>query len=180
MAAGQARVIYGLYVLLLGLGLVYFRKEISKSLFLATLLTVPFAGELIVSVWRPIFYGRTLIWVTIPLFLLLAAGVAQLRFRLLMVVVVGMLGTINLFSAGDYLRFYPKEDWSTAAGYVANFAEEGDLVLFNSNFVEIPFNYYFKPHEDRYAIRVEKRGVPLDLFESGIPEPEMTAPTSPR
>ena len=48
------------------------------------------------------------------------------------------------------------------------------MVLFNSNFVEIPFNYYFKPYEDLYSIQVKKQGVPLDLLDSGILEPKMT------
>ena len=87
---------------------------------------------------------------------------------------LGSLGAINLFSASDYHRFFQKEDWNTAAGYVANFVEEDDLVLFNSNFVEIPFDYYFEPYEEQYSLQVVKRGVPLDLFESGIPEPQMT------
>ena len=173
--ASQAMVIWILYVLVLCLGLVHFRKKFSQFLFLAALFAIPFLGELIVSIRRPIFYDRTLIWTTIPLFLVLAAGIAQLKFRLLIIVVLGSLGTINLFSAGDYYRFYQKEDWSTAAGYVANFAEKDDLVLFNSNFVEIPFNYYFRTYEDLYCIQVEKQGVPLDLFDSGILEPEMTA-----
>lgn len=163
-----------LYALVLCLGLLHYRKKISQFLLLATLFAVPFLGELIVSIRRPIFWDRTLIWITLPLFLVLAAGVAQLRFRFLMIGVVGILGTLNLFSAGDYYRFYQKEDWVTAAGYVANFAEEGDLVLFNSNFVVIPFNYYFRTYENLYHIQVEKCGVPEDLFDSGIPEPKMT------
>ena len=178
--ASQAMVIWTLYVLVLCLGLVHFRKKFSQFLFLAALFAIPFLGELIVSIRRPIFFGRTLIWTTIPLFLVLAAGIAQLRFHLLIIVVLGSLGAINLFSAGDYYRFYQKEDWSTAAGYVANFAEKDDLVLFNSNFVEIPFNYYFRTYENLYGIQVEKQGVPLDLFDSGILEPEMTANDIPR
>jgi hypothetical protein len=149
-------------------------------LFLAALFAVPFLGELIVSIRRPIFYDRTLIWITIPFFLVLAAGITQLRFRLLMYVVLGILATNYLFSTGDYYRFYQKEDWSTAAGYVANFAEKDDLVLFNSNFVEISFDYYFKTYEDLYSIQVEKQGVPLDLFDSGILEPKMTERDIPR
>jgi hypothetical protein len=155
-------------------GLVYYRKKLSIFFFLAALFAVPFLGELIVSIRRPIFFDRTLIWITIPLFLLLAAGIVQSRFRLLMIVVLGILATNYLFSTGDYYRFFQKEDWSTAAGYVANFAEKDDLVLFNSNFVEIPFDYYFKTYEDQYFIQVVKRGVPLDLFDSGILEPKMT------
>ncbi len=170
-----ALVIWTLYVLVLCLGVVHFRKKFSLFLFLAALFAIPILGELIVSILRPIFYGRTLIWITIPLFLLLAAGVAQLKYRPLMILVLGSIGVLSLFSAGDYYRFYQKEDWSTAAGYVANFAEKDDLVLFNSNFVKIPFDYYFKAYENQYSIQVQKQGVPLDLFESGILEPEMTA-----
>ena len=172
--ASQAMVIWSLYVLVLCLGLVNYRKKISQFLFLCALFAIPILGELIVSLRRPIFLDRTLIWITIPLFLVLAAGIAQLKFRLLMIVVLGSLGTINLFSASDYHRFFQKEDWNTAAGYVANFVEEDDLVLFNSNFVEIPFDYYFQPYEEQYSLEVVKQGVPLDLFDSGIPEPRMT------
>lgn len=181
-APGQTVQITMMWILcaLLCLGLVYYRKKLSIFLFLTALFAVPFLGELIVSIRRPIFYGRTLIWITIPLFLLLAAGIAQLRFRFLMIVVLGLLGANYLFADGDYYRFVQKEDWSTAAGYVANFAEKDDLILFNSNFVEIPFDYYFKTYEDRYSIQVEKLGVPLDLFDSGILEPKMTESDIPK
>ncbi len=161
-------------------GLVYYRKKLSILFFLIALFAIPVLGELIVSIRRPIFADRTLIWITIPMLLLLAAGIVQLRFRLLMIVVLGVLAANYLFSTGDYYRYYQKEDWSTAAGYVANFAEKDDLVLFNSNFVEIAFDYYFKSWEDQYDIRVEKRGIPLDLFESGILEPKMTESDIPR
>lgn len=180
MPANRAILIWGLYVLVLGLGLVYYRGKLSIFLFLFALFAIPFLSELIVSIWRPIFWERTLIWITIPLFLLLAAGIAQLKYRFLVIGMVGILGTINLFSAGDYYRFYQKEDWYTAAGYVALFAEKDDLVLFNSNFVEIAFNYYFEPYENDYFIQVEKQGVPLDLLESGVLEPEMTAEDIPQ
>lgn len=79
--ARHARVIWSLYVLVLCLGLVHYRKEVSQFFFLAALFAIPFLGELVVSIRWPIFYDRTLIWTTIPLFLVLAAGVAQLRFR---------------------------------------------------------------------------------------------------
>ena len=87
---------------------------------------------------------------------------------------LGSLVTINLFSVSDYFRFYQKEDWNTAARDVAGFAEKGDLVLFNSNFVEIPFDYYFEPYETYYNIQIEEHGVPLDLFDCGVLEPQMT------
>ncbi len=79
------------------LGLVYYRKKLSTFLFLATLFAIPVLGELIVSIRRPIFYDKTLIWITIPMFLVLAAGIAQLRFRFLMIMTLGILATNYLF-----------------------------------------------------------------------------------
>lgn len=179
-APGQiSQVMTWILCVVLGLGLVYYRKKLSILLFLAVLFATPVLGELIVSIHRPIFLGKTLIWITIPLFLLLAAGITQLRIRLLMIVVTITLAGNYLFSTSDYLRYVQKEDWSTAAGYVANFAQEDDLVLFNSAMVQLPFDYYFKDYESKYSIQVEKYGVP-DMFESGIPEPRMTDNDVPR
>jgi len=156
------------------LGLVYYRKKLSIFLLLVVLFATPIIGELLVSIRRPIFFDRTLIWTTIPLLLLLAAGIAQFRYRFLMILVAGVLGANYLFSDGDYFRFVQKEDWSTPAGYVANFAEQDDLVLFNSNFIVVAFDYYFKEYEEIYAIQVERQGLPLDLYKDGVLEPKMT------
>jgi hypothetical protein len=176
----QVMMIWILYALLFCLGLVHFRKKISRFIFLAALFATPFLGELIVSIRRPIFLDRTLIWTTIPLFLILAAGIAQLRFRLLIIVVLGILCTNNLFTTGDYYKLTQKEDWNNPAGFVANFIQKDDLILFNPTWVQIPFDYYFKTYEDLYFIQVEKHGVPVDMFDSGIMEPKMTDSDIPR
>jgi hypothetical protein len=176
----QVMLIWILYALLFCLGLVHFRKQISRFIFLAALFAVPFLGELIVSIRRPIFLDRTLIWTAIPLILILAAGIAQIRFRLLIVLVLGILATNNMFTAGDYYKFTQKEDWSNPAGFVANFVQKDDLVLFNPTWAQIPFDYYFVPYENQYFFQVEKHGIPVDMFDSGILEPKMTASDIPR
>ena len=40
--------------------------------------------------------------------------------------------------------------------------------------MQIPFDYTFRNYEDQYSLEVVKHGVPVDLFDSGIPEPKMT------
>jgi hypothetical protein len=109
-----------------------------------------------------------------------AAGIAQLRFRLVILVVLGILGTNNLFSTGDYYRSRQQEDWNSVAGYVANYVQKDDLILFNATWVQIPFDYYFKTYENQYFLQVEKHGVPVDMFDSGILEPKMTDSDIPR
>jgi len=174
---GQARqspILWVLYILALCLGVWHYRKDMARFFFLAALFTVPMLGELIVSIRRPIFYDRTLIWITIPLMLVLAAGITQLRFRSLILIALVVFGTNNLFTAGDNYRFIQKEDWNSAAGYVAYSAEKDDLVLFNAALVQIPCDYYFKPYEIQYSIQVEKHGVPMDLFADGNLKQKMT------
>jgi hypothetical protein len=46
--------------------------------------------------------------------------------------------------------------------------------------VQIPFDYYFKTYENLYLIQVEKHGIPVDMFDSGILEPKMTDGDIPR
>jgi hypothetical protein len=45
---------------------------------------------------------------------------------------------------------------------------------------QIPFDYYFETYENRYSIQVEKHGLPVELFDSGIVEPKMTTNDIPR
>ncbi|MCU0484824.1 MAG: glycosyltransferase family 39 protein [Anaerolineales bacterium] len=176
----QAKMIWWLYALVLGLGLVHYRKKFTRFLFLSALFAIPWLAELIISLRRPIFYEKTLIWTAIPLFLILGAGIVQLKSRFLIAVVLGILGANSLFSASDYYRYYPKEDWGQAAGYVANNVQKDDLILFNASWVQVAFDYYFEPYETLYNLQVEKHGAPFDLFEGGMLEPKMTASDIPR
>ena len=54
--------------------------------------------------------------------------------------------------------------------------QEGDIILFNAGWTQIPFDYYFAP----YNHRVEEFGVPVTLFERGELEPRMTRDDIPR
>lgn len=179
-STNPALVLWLLYALLLGLGLAYYRKNISSYLFLATLFTIPFLGELLISLCRPVFLDRTLIWITLPLFLAMASGIAQLRWRGLMIVALGILSVSNLFFTADYYRFRLKEDWNNPAGFVAYFAQKDDLILFNTPGGQIAFDYYFKTYESQYSLQVEKQGVPVNLSESASLDPKMTESDLPR
>lgn len=164
--------IWALYVLVFGAGVVFFRKKIPQLVLLTAVFLLPLLTEAIVSLWRPSFSSSTLIWTTIPLFVILAAGVSQTKLRTLVITLTGILVILNIFSISDYLRFYQKEDWNSAARDVAGHIENGDLILFTSNLAKIPFDYYFIPYQDLYAVEVEKQGVPCDL--TGTVESVMT------
>jgi mannosyltransferase len=167
----------GLYGALAVLGLVRFRRQPGRAAFLFALFVAPFVGELLVSLRRPIFYERTLIWATLPLYVLLAAGVCKLRRWPLALAGLLMIITTNGLSLHEYYVHFEKEEWDKAAAFVADRVEPGDLILFNATWIQIPFDYYFHQLNDD---PVAEHGAPADLFDRGILEPKMAASDLPR
>ncbi len=173
---GWAAVIWAVYGLVALLGCVCFRKQPAVLALLFVLMLAAPAGELLVSLRRPIFYDKTLIWTTIPLFILLAAGLSQLRYRPTILVGAAILATVNGLSLREYYTHFTKEQWNDAASYVAGQVQDQDVILFNATWVQIPFDYYFRA----YHRPVSEHGLPVDLFDRGILEPKMAAEDLPR
>jgi len=169
-------IVWGLYAALALLGLVRLRRRPARIALLLVIFLTPFAGEWLVSLRRPIFYDRTLIWASIPLYLLLAAGIGQLRHRPCILTVVLMALTINTLSLREYYTHFEKEQWDDAAAFVAERVKPNDLILFNATWVQLPFDFYFRSHSRPVA----EHGVPVDLFDRGILEPKMVASDLPR
>ena len=168
--------VWGLYAALALLGLVHFRRRPSRFAFLLVLFLTPFVGEWLVSQRRPIFYDRTLIWASLPLYLLLAAGIGQLRYRPYILAAALMVLTVNGLSLREYYSHFEKEQWDDAAAFVAERVEPDDLILFNATWVQIPFDFYFR----FYNRPVAEHGLPVDLFDRGILEPKMAEDDLPR
>jgi hypothetical protein len=170
------QVVWWLYAVLALLGLVHFRRRPARVALLFVLILTPFVGEWLVSLRRPIFYDRTLIWTSLPLYLLLAAGMRQLRYRPYVLAALLMVLTVNGLSLREYYAHFEKEQWDDAAAFVAERVEPDDLILFNATWVQIPFDFYFRFHNRPVA----EHGVPVDLFDRGILEPKMGERDLPR
>jgi hypothetical protein len=192
LLAGGVLAVVGVYRL---------HKRPMRLVLLSTLLLTPPLGELLVSLRRPIYYTRTLIWASLPLYLLFAAGVtaagssgrrqagrrqagrrqagrlgaARLAARSAARIALALLLAANARSLLYYYTNYEKETWDQAARYVAQNAQPGDLILFNASWVQLPFDFYFHPPVD-----VVEHGLPVDLFDRGILEPKMTEQDLPR
>ncbi|HMN27594.1 MAG TPA: glycosyltransferase family 39 protein [Caldilineaceae bacterium] len=162
------------------LGVVALRRTPARALFLLSLWLTPFVGELLVSLRRPIFYERTLLWTTLPYYLLIAVGIRRLgeveqeRWlwlrRPVQAAILAVLMVLSVMGAVRYYFFFEKEEWAKAAGYVAGSVQPGDLILFNASWVQIPFEYYFRDYQSSAALH----GLPVDLFDRGELEPKMT------
>jgi len=84
----------------------------------------------------------------------------------------GLLFTILVLSGlslNGYYFWFEKEGWDKAATYIAENARTGDLIVFNATWVQIPFDYYYR----HYGTDTELRGLPVDLFDRGVLEPQM-------
>ncbi|MEE8392270.1 MAG: glycosyltransferase family 39 protein [Anaerolineae bacterium] len=169
LPSSVAWVVWGLYTGLMLLGLIHFRYRPAHIALLLVVFLTPFVGEWLVSLRRPIFYSRTLIWASIPLYLLLAAGMCQLRRWPFVLTAVLLVLTVNGLSLQEYYVHFEKEQWDDAAAFVAGRVEPDDLILFNATWVQIPFDFYFRS----YNLSVAEHGVPVDMFDRGILEPKM-------
>jgi hypothetical protein len=152
------------------LALIKYRARVGHFWFLVLMFAAPFLGELMISMYRPIFADRTLIWTTIPLYVLIAAGISRLRYKPYLYTASLVLATLSWLSISNYYTYYEKERWDLAADYVSANVQEGDIIIFNAGWTQIPFDYYFKPETHR----IEEFGAPATLFERGELEPRMT------
>jgi len=130
-------------------------------------------------VWLPVLTPatltagyRTLMWTALAPYLLIAGGLLTLRPRSARIGAVILLLVSGLAGLGVYYRTGPKwEAWDAAARSVAGRAAAGDVILFDDNLVQLPFDYYFH----RYALRVAEHGIPRDFPAGGGREPQATA-----
>ena len=170
-----------LYLLLALAGAIWLRRHKAIVTLLLALLLTPLAAELLISLKRPMFLDRTLIWTTLVYYMLMAAGIfgvgAWLRrgslwvSRTVTAALLAVVVVLTFFALRHYYRDYKKEGWDAAAGFIAHRLEPGDVIVFNTILAQVPLEYYFRG----YRKQVEMRGLPMDLDERPVPEPTMTA-----
>jgi hypothetical protein len=190
-----------LYALLALGGLIALRRRFAWALLLLSLFLTPFVGELLVTLRRPIFYDRTLIWTNMAYYLLIALGIRSLGASFL------RQGTESRTASGEYgyrplfgpvalrLRLAPLLQGLLVTiivavsalalnGYYFHFQKEdwakaADHVAASAQPGDmIIFNATwvqipFEYYYRHYDLDTELRGLPTDLFDFGILEPKM-------
>lgn len=136
-------------------------------LFLLTF-ALPILITLGLSHVRPIFEERVLLYVTTGAIMLLASGIAAVRMLPINLLLLAPILWLNILSLNNYNLNSKKEQWQSAANYVAQHAQPGDLILFNATWAQLPFDYYYRRQP---APALVKHGLPVDLFDRGVLEP---------
>ena len=120
-------------------------------------------GELIVSVWRPIFLTQTLIWAAVPICLAVAAGVLSLRPRATAAALVALIVFAG-FGLRSYYVLHDKEAWDQVAAYVDQRLQRGDAIVFSEEFLEIPFDLYHATPQTYSVPEIGLAGTSDDTF----------------
>jgi hypothetical protein len=157
-----------LFALLALLGLIAGVRRYSLLYLLS--FALPIALDLGLSHWRPIFEERVLLYAVAGLLMLVAAGIAAIRFLPLNVLLLAPVLWVNVLSLNNYNVTSKKEQWNDAATYVAQQARPGDLILFNATWAQLPFDYYYRT---LHGPPLVEHGLPVDLFDRGVLEPPM-------
>jgi mannosyltransferase len=104
---------------------------------------LPFAIALSISIVRPMFVPRYLLF-CLPAFLLaVSVGLARIRPRSVALTLGGAISLLGLAAIPPgYALSFGLEDWRTVSSYVFDQAEPGDGIFLYPDYVSIPFQYY--------------------------------------
>jgi mannosyltransferase len=116
---------------------------------LACWLLVPVGGFFLVTLTRPLYTARYLIFVLPAFLFLLALGVAVIagRSRLLAGLAVGALLAVNGWGLWQQVTIPIKTDFRTATDYVLDRLSPDDLILFQIPYGRYSFEYYVTHHQ---------------------------------
>ncbi len=125
------------------------KEQRSSSLFLAAWLSIPIVAIYVISINRPVFTDRYLIWVMPAYYLLIALGLYALSKWLHWAAIVPLiiLLFVSASSIGVQATVPYKPDFRSAAQAVAPHFQPDDAIIFQIPHVRYTFDYYFhQPH----------------------------------
>jgi mannosyltransferase len=107
-------------------------------------LCVPVACVYLMSLSVPAFLPRYMVSTLAALAILTGAGLSSFRARALLAVGTLLIVVLSVQSVADNHRDRSHEDWKSAAGHVAQHAEDGDAILFYNLLGQLPFEFYYR------------------------------------
>ncbi|HEX2114527.1 MAG TPA: glycosyltransferase family 39 protein [Alphaproteobacteria bacterium] len=135
-------------------GVAALRRAPAATLFCAVLVLVPLLTYL-VSLYRPIFIPRVLLWPLPILAVVIAAGALSVPSKAA-AAAVGTLVVGQLIGVGDPRATTKQEPWREVAERIAAERRPGDAILLAPSYAGMPFEFYTGP--DRDVLTIEMRG----------------------
>jgi len=117
----------------------------SKQYLLLTWLLSPIIIPLIISKFtQPFYHFKYTIAASLAFYILVAAGVKNLRSRNIKLIVISLIVLFSLMNVAGYYSEINKERWRNAANLIDSNAQAGDLLLFNAGNTRGSYDYYSK------------------------------------
>ena len=161
------------------------RFEVWRYVFLLTWFAFPILFVFLVSQAKPLFVNRYFVFTIPAIALLAAAGLAQIRPRPVLGLVLIIFGFLSLHGdASFYQRDFDifREDWRSASRYVLANSQSGDIILFHQPITRMPYEYYrsvtpaahppsviYPGHGDKVMFRDFYAGRAPDAFLAALP-----------
>jgi 4-amino-4-deoxy-L-arabinose transferase-like glycosyltransferase len=132
-------------------------------------LFLPILLTLLISIWKPIYAPRFLIFCLPAALLLIAYGLAGIRFvwiryALVLALIVGEIGPVR-----SYYAEAGQEDWKSAGEFLAGNVRAGDAAVLPNAYCELPLKYELEHAEYRIP------EVPI-ISRAGTQGPQVSGP----
>ena len=178
-------------LLLALLGAVRMRQQPVRLTLALALFFTPMAVALSADWFRPLWHVRSFNYICVPLYMLVAAGVAgplqraakgrsasglgalwQEKLQPIgQVAVVLVMALLQIWGIVTYHAHGEREAWRDAAAEVAYLAEPGDSVVFQAGWVQLPFMYHYNRMRGHV---LTEWPLPEAVFSGQVAEPRMT------
>lgn len=137
--------VWALTLLLFFFGMIWLVRDRAKfrpfapTVLLIGLILMPVAGTFALGHEEAVLLARRMVQITIPITLLIALGIANLRPRAQLVIAAALIlyGTTTI----DWYRI--KVPWHTITDLIAEYAQPGELALMEVGFEESALLYYY-------------------------------------
>lgn len=147
---------------------VWIRRRDEFVKFITIWLFLPLATVLLISLWKPIFVNRYLIFLSIPMTLFIVAfGKLFIRRRDLILSIALLFECSVFFYFGPYFK---KIDIRGAVGKIRTEMAPGDVLVSRTPLTFFEANYYFNSNAYLYG---ERKNVPHYVGRVLIPEEKM-------
>ena len=113
-------------------------------LLLVWLLTPIILPFIIYRLSTPIYFTKYTIVASLAFYLLVSKGISNIHYKYLKIIIVSVIIVFSMIYIWKYYTKINKEQWRDVAYYINTDANDGDLILFNAGYTQLPFNYYSK------------------------------------
>jgi mannosyltransferase len=150
LSGGWNGVVSGLTAALATLGLLNLHQSTGKRLALLSWTALPVLAIFVVSINRPIFTDRYVIWIQPAYYFLIALGLAAVWrwWRPLAPIGLALLVGASALGLQAQATIPYKSDFRSAAAAIERQIQAGDMIVFQIPYVQYTFDYYYhQPYE---------------------------------